>query len=840
MTDRRLVFSIVLSMVLIMGADLEARSNVPSPPEKKPRPLGGSQSLSDQERSYQASYPLTKLPDPMAVGSPTPATNFEIAQITSRAAEWTTESSFQPSRAAVAAKAEGQAQATSAANAAGEAARDQAISSIDYCSKFMTNFTTEAGNKWNRVRNEIFLPMAVLLLLPGAVLTQVRAIIAAGSPIIGNHNPLEGIQRSVVAVFLIPGSYLVVNYGIDFANSVTYTIASEYKRLFHSDMYKDAICAEIRAFSPRHQAENDSSLKVPPFNKQARNNGIFSKTEADWGKLQDPCSNLNEAPKDRDDAAAPASTIAKRLMLNTSNAGINTSWGILCAFQMAYMYYLFFVGPIMAALWVWPTKLFRDAFPSWVEGVITLCFWSFFWNTVILLMACFKGVDDTGLIVMTALNFLASAAVKYAFDFAGLVKAAGQKAAELAEKAAQGGGGGQSGGAGAGKGQAAQTSASPAPSLSAQRPLETAAAGEPPMPETAAAAGAPLPYGSSYANAAQTGSSIYGRRTDGSMPVILPPFSSDRPGTMIGADGSIAFFTGRTGAGQYESVNIIDPATSEPISLYRQEADGRIAVFSPQTGAYIVPTITTGGRSTDRFRLDSTVMQGFDATRNMYIPFNPFQDEVNPPPSAALEGEALPNAEAVMMVGALEPSTAGATMYGGNADGVREEALGAAQLPGMSATAAGTLNAGVRGSAFTESFSPPAPIGATIETSSVPPLASAGDAMLLSTNNALRIAENHSPGESFARQSTGLTAMEAASAPVATGEAQPVQQAAEIERLMRKIDDTINGGAARGGAARGLAQIMKGREISQLSVESSDSSISILHSWYDATLPNPV
>ena len=33
---------------------------------------------------------------------------------------------------------------------------------------------------------------------------------------------------------------------------------------------------------------------------------------------------------------------------------------------------------VMAALWVYPSKQLRDAFPSWCEGVVILCFWSFF------------------------------------------------------------------------------------------------------------------------------------------------------------------------------------------------------------------------------------------------------------------------------------------------------------------------------------------------------------------------------------------------------------------------------------------------------------------------------
>jgi hypothetical protein len=76
----------------------------------------------------------------------------------------------------------------------------------------------------------------------------------------------------------------------------------------------------------------------------------------------------------------------------------------------------------------------RDAFGNWCEGVLTLCFWNLFWTTTICLLGCFKGTDDTGLFMVTALNFLATGSVKHAFDFAGLVKAAGMKAAELGEK----------------------------------------------------------------------------------------------------------------------------------------------------------------------------------------------------------------------------------------------------------------------------------------------------------------------------------------------------------------------------------------------------------------------
>lgn len=345
-----------------------------------------------------------------------------------------------------------QAQASSLGNAMGETARDQAASAIDFCSKYLFNFTADGGNIWNRVRNELFVPIGILLLLPGAVLSQVRAVAAAGNPVLGEVNPFDGILRSFIAIFLIPGTYLIVNYGIDLSNSITLTIAGEYNRMFNSDMYKDAVCGEIRATPVRQPSENKDHYDVVtagmgPLLGSDTSRGLFEGRMIET-KSEDPCSNINKAPRDRVDEAVSSGVVATRLLGNTINAGLTASWNILCAFMMAYLMYLFFVGPVVAGLWVWPMKQLRDALPNWIEGTLTLCFWSLFWNTVILIMACLKGVDETGTIMFSALNFLATASVKYAFDFAGLVKAAGQQAGQQAQSGA--GAGGAAGGAGAG------------------------------------------------------------------------------------------------------------------------------------------------------------------------------------------------------------------------------------------------------------------------------------------------------------------------------------------------------------------------------------------------------
>ncbi|MBX9670545.1 MAG: hypothetical protein K2X93_23285 [Candidatus Obscuribacterales bacterium] len=341
---------------------------------------------------------------------------------------------------------QGQAQAmgcaTAAADVCGELGHTMADTAIEYVATSMHNFTIDDSNIWNRIRNEIFVPMGILLLLPGAVLSQTRAIMAASNPVLGQVNPFDGILRSLVGIFLIPGTYLVCNYGIDLANSITYTISSEYKRMHRSDMYKDALCHEIKAMPWRLPQENRNTIDIPVSSMGQillGNKTPFAQLEAELiaVKIYDPCAKIYIVPEDRANEVVPASVMAARMAANSSNAALCTSWSILCALQMAYLYYLWCVGPVVAALWVWPMKHLRDALPSWVEGVITVCFWSFFWNTVVLLIACFRGVDETGTIMMLALNTLANLSVKFAFDFAGLVRGAAGEAMKLGDKIAK-------------------------------------------------------------------------------------------------------------------------------------------------------------------------------------------------------------------------------------------------------------------------------------------------------------------------------------------------------------------------------------------------------------------
>lgn len=378
------------------------------------------------------------------------------------------EEMFDPERIMWLGAVMGASQVQDSSNSCANAIRNQCASAIDYVSCPIYNFTVEPGNKWNKIRDQLFMPMAVLLLLPGAMLAQVKVIVNAGMPLGGGDtSPFEGIVRSIVAIFLIPATYLVVNYGLDLNNSITYTIAHEYERIFGVNMYKDALCAVIRAFPLRQAQENRNGLykEVVPWQDSDSADGTPAsglESRALKVKTEDPCAGEFKTDPDRADEQAPFLSVGQRFITNGSNAVLAMTWNILCAFQVVFLMYLWLIGPIVAALWVYPHETLRSAFPGWIEGVITLCFWALFWNTSVLLLACFKGVDSTGSIIISALLFLAVQSVKSAFDFAGLVKAAGDKAGEAAAGAAQhmagnaktgvSGGGGHRGGGGGGGG----------------------------------------------------------------------------------------------------------------------------------------------------------------------------------------------------------------------------------------------------------------------------------------------------------------------------------------------------------------------------------------------------
>src|SRR5262249_55225292 len=195
-------------------------------------------------------------------GLPVSDTQFQIIQRLND--NMMLEQAFDPERQMWMENAMGAIKASSAANSAANLARNQAQGAIEFAQKFLPNFTATAGNEWNVIRDQLFMPMALLLLLPGAVLSQVRAIVAQGTSVLGDVSPFDGITRAIVAIFLIPATFLVVNYGIDVSNSIAHTIKDGYKNAFGGDMYSDAAYAQCRAFPIRKPQDNRNSIPATP------------------------------------------------------------------------------------------------------------------------------------------------------------------------------------------------------------------------------------------------------------------------------------------------------------------------------------------------------------------------------------------------------------------------------------------------------------------------------------------------------------------------------------------------------------------------------------------------
>jgi hypothetical protein len=368
------------------------------------------------------------------------------------------EQMFDPERAMWMTSAIGNIQAAKTADNTANLAQNQATSAIEHIEVFMTNFTNESadpGNMWHQLRNNLFVPMAILLLFLGAVVAQVVAIVAQGTNVLGNISPFDGLQRAVIAVFLIPFTQLIMSWGIDVGNSISESIPTAYYTQFGRDMYQDAICAQKRAF-PVTPANNNLNAIIP-YTAPNSITGTIEGMDFDILSGWNPC--MTAAPVSTGgvpDEAEQFVMTASRFLSNTGNSTLAMTWNVLCAFQTAYLYYLWCMGPIVAALWVWPMQQLRNALPSWIDGLITLCFWSLFWNTSVLLMACFYGINtngDTGTMYMSALNLLANLSVKFAFNFSGLSTSLGfmaESAMMQAMGAGQGGGSAAKGGAGAG------------------------------------------------------------------------------------------------------------------------------------------------------------------------------------------------------------------------------------------------------------------------------------------------------------------------------------------------------------------------------------------------------
>jgi len=215
-----------------------------------------------------------------------------------------------------------------------------------------------------RMYEAVYIPMAVLLLLPGAVLTQMKGYVSYG--ILGGSDedsvsPFTGILRGMIAVFLIPATQVILSYCIDVGNSLTYEV-SRYVNPITIFLWADEQVFRAPIENARNAVMNPSIFPV-------------------LGKLSQGAEQLSGVE------AQSTATVMLQTLANGMAESAAFGLVMLCAFQITMVCYLMLLGPVAAAMYAWPSgigQMFNRVFSVWVDAVVNLSLWKFWWTVVLL------------------------------------------------------------------------------------------------------------------------------------------------------------------------------------------------------------------------------------------------------------------------------------------------------------------------------------------------------------------------------------------------------------------------------------------------------------------------
>jgi hypothetical protein len=228
---------------------------------------------------------------------------------------------------------------------------------------------TYANAVWmvQQMYKSVYLQIALLLILPGALLTQMKAIIGFNFLNLKDEDtlsPFVGIQRSIIAIFLIPATQLFVSYVIDTANALSGAVSQEV----HINTIETWAKEQVQTFESNQLGKMFEDMPVVPRAPYRGKAASMPKQLAvlEWMSYCDiaMCEAINQC------------------VMVLSVAAI-----IFNVFQLVFMCYLYLMGPITAAFFAWPgvgRELFRKSFSSWMDGVVILALWKFWWDIVLL------------------------------------------------------------------------------------------------------------------------------------------------------------------------------------------------------------------------------------------------------------------------------------------------------------------------------------------------------------------------------------------------------------------------------------------------------------------------
>jgi hypothetical protein len=405
-----------------------------------------------------------RLLNPQSAGTVVSA--WEYATIRAMATQQLAEEINDPVENVYRARAEATARQADAANNAAESSEGDYDASFDQMTQYLINVANEGSGTptssrkpfkdysdaiWmvQQMYKQVYVPMAILLLLPGAILTQVKSVVSAG--MIGSRDedtqsPFTGIMRAMIAIFLIPATQLVVSYIIDTGNSVTDAVTQELERQGGLQSILD--WAHQQTFHTDATQNQNYTPNITPDSSDPRQGQIAGRAEAQ-ARFEDQTT---------------LSTTMQQ-WFNTFNNVLSQGLTILNGFQLTMMCYLFLLGPIAGALFAWPAgvgkDLFKKVFAGWLDGVTILALWKFWWNICLLCMAIRLGsgyvtsqTDDYELFMFTAFMAILMFVPFNPFEFrpGEIVSHVLEKAQQQAGRAGQSGAGGgnQQGGSGTG------------------------------------------------------------------------------------------------------------------------------------------------------------------------------------------------------------------------------------------------------------------------------------------------------------------------------------------------------------------------------------------------------
>jgi hypothetical protein len=329
----------------------------------------------------------------------------------------------------------------------GETAKQQLADSLDSMRQCLINVACEEAGRptssnavsktynnavWmiQKMCRECYVPIAILLVLPGAVLTNMKSFVGFQFTYLrddDSHSPFTGIFRSLIAIFLIPATQVFVSYVIDTANSLQSAVSNEVK----TELIFRWAQEQIQTFTPDQQGQPVMNLPVSPRSSYRGKAAGMPVRLAMMEQMSYTDINV----------------IAT---FNEFSAILSQGIAIANAFQLVFMCYLFLVGPIAGALFAWPgvgRDLFKKAFSSWTDGVVILALWKFWWNIVLLCMTVWleqggiNPYDPVNIYYLLAFQFLLLFVPFSPFDFkpGEIVAQVLSHADEQAKQAARGG-----------------------------------------------------------------------------------------------------------------------------------------------------------------------------------------------------------------------------------------------------------------------------------------------------------------------------------------------------------------------------------------------------------------